>query len=85
MNMLTEAALTIAMGIIGVAALSVLVSRNANTTGVIQASASGFGNSLAVATSPVTGSPTHINLSYPTAMGAGVGGFSPSLDIPAYG
>lgn len=65
MNQLTEAALTIAMAIIGVAIVAVLVSRNANTTGVLQAIASAFGNTLSVATAPVTGATSKPNLSYP--------------------
>ena len=65
MNTLTEGIITIALMIGGIALASVLVSRNANTTGVIQAAASGFGNSLAVAESPVSGASVSPNLSYP--------------------
>lgn len=61
----TEAIVTIGTAIIGVAILAVIVSRNSNTTGVIQAAASGFGNALAVAVSPVTGASVTPNLSYP--------------------
>lgn len=46
----------IGLAIVGVASLAVLVSRNANTTGVIQASGNAFSNALGVAVSPVTGS-----------------------------
>jgi hypothetical protein len=84
MNSITEAIVTIAMGIIGVAILAVMVSKNAQTPQVIQAGASGFGNSLAVAEAPVTGSATPINLSYPTS-GFGTGGFSPGLTQPSFG
>lgn len=78
MNQLTEGAVTILMAIVGVAILAVLVSKNANTTGVLQALGSFFGNSLAVATGPVTGSVATPNLSYPTNSG----GFSlPSLGL----
>lgn len=67
----------IAALVVGVATISVLVSPKANTTGVIQAAASGFGNVLAVATGPVTGSGGTPNLSYPTASGFGdLGNFS---------
>jgi hypothetical protein len=55
MDKLTEAVVTILSLIVGVAILSVLVSPKAQTSQVIQATASGFGNSLAVAMSPVTG------------------------------
>ena len=40
---------------LGLATVSVLVSKNANTAGVFQATASGFGAMLAAATTPVTG------------------------------
>jgi len=65
MNHLTESLTTIALAIVGVAILAVLVSRNANTSGVIQSAASGFGNSLLAAEAPVTGSAGTANLSYP--------------------
>ena len=64
-----EGIVTIGTLIIGVAILAIIVSPMAITTGVIQASASGFGNDLAVAESPVTGSQTNINLSYPNGGG----------------
>ena len=66
MSGLTESLVTIATAIVGLGIVAVLVSRNANTAGVIQSAASGFGNSLAVAESPVTGTNTPVNLSYPT-------------------
>lgn len=65
MNALMEGVVTIALAIVGVAIISVLVSKKANTAGVIQAAASGFGNSLGVATAPVTGNSYNIDLSYP--------------------
>jgi len=67
-NSLTETITTIALAIVGLALVSVLVSRNANTAGVIQAGASGFGNDLGVAESPVTGSNISYTLSYPSSM-----------------
>lgn len=70
MNQFTEGLVTIALAVVGLAVLSVLVSRNANTTGVIQASASGFGNVLGVAMSPVSGSSFTLDLSYPASGGA---------------
>jgi len=70
MNSLTEGAITIALMIGGIALAAVLVSRNANTSGVIQAAASGFGNDIAVAQSPVTGSNVSINLGYPAEASA---------------
>lgn len=55
MNSLTEALLTIVMGIIGVAILSTLVSKKANTSAVLAASGNAFSNSLATAMGGVTG------------------------------
>ena len=71
MDKITEAMVTIGTAIIGVAILAVLVSKNSNTAGVIQALASGFGNSLAVAESPVTNNQVSIDTSYPSSSGFG--------------
>lgn len=43
------------LSIVGVATLAVIVSKNANTTGVIQATGSAFSGALATALTPVTG------------------------------
>jgi hypothetical protein len=45
----------IALAIVGVAALALIVSKNANTTGVIGASGNAFTSALSTALSPVTG------------------------------
>lgn len=74
MDKLTESAVTILMAIVGVAILAVLVSSKSNTTGVLQALGSFFGNSLAVATAPVTGASVNIDTSYPNS-----GGFNSSI------
>ena len=50
---LLSAVVTVFIGIIGVAALAVLVSRQSNTTGVIGAGSSGFANALCAALSPI--------------------------------
>lgn len=47
---------TILLAIVGVAVLSVIVSKNAQTSQVIQSGAQGFSTDLATALSPVTGS-----------------------------
>ncbi len=47
---------TIATAIVGLAIVSVLVSKNANTSQVIGASGSAFSGALGVAVSPVTSS-----------------------------
>lgn len=51
-----DAIVSIVTAIIGLGILSVLVSRNANTTGVISAASSGLSADLSAAMSPVTGS-----------------------------
>jgi hypothetical protein len=53
---LVTAMVTVLMAIVGVAIIAVLVSKNANTTGVISAGAGGFSQALSTALSPVTGS-----------------------------
>lgn len=55
MNRTVESVVTIAVAIVGLATLAVLVSRNANTAGVISAAGRAFSGSLGVAVSPVTG------------------------------
>lgn len=84
MNGATEAIVTIGALIIGVGALSVVLSPKATTTGVIQATASGLSNSLATAMSPVTGARVSINTSYPgttPGSGMGTGAFGPNMDF----
>lgn len=66
MNSMTEALVTVATAIVGVAIISVLVSKKSNTANVIQAAASGFSNALGVSISPVTGNDYDIDLSYPS-------------------
>jgi hypothetical protein len=46
---------TVLLAIVGVAIIAVLVSKNANTTGVISAGGSAFSTDLGTALSPVTG------------------------------
>lgn len=43
------------LSIVGVATLAVIVAKNANTVGVIQATGSAFSSGLGVALSPITG------------------------------
>jgi hypothetical protein len=49
----TSAAVTIALGIVGVAVVAVLVSGSSNTSGFFQAIGSGFGRMLCTALSPI--------------------------------
>jgi PRD1 phage membrane DNA delivery len=65
MSTFTEMLTTIATAIIGLAIVSVLVSKKAQTPAVIQAAGSAFGNAMGVAESPVTGATYNIDLSYP--------------------
>jgi hypothetical protein len=55
MNQLVEGVVSIALAIVGVAILSVLVSKQANTAGVIQAASGGFATALNAATNPFSG------------------------------
>lgn len=74
MNSMVESATTIALAVIGLAVVATLVSKNANTAGVIQSAASGLANNIGVAQSPVTGTQVSLNLGYPsTSLGYGFG------------
>lgn len=63
---LISAVVTVLLAIVGVAIIATLVSRNANTAGVISAGGSAFSGSLGTALSPVTGN----------NMGGGFGSYS---------
>ncbi len=66
-----DAAVSIATAIIGLAILSVLVSSNAQTTGIIGALSGGLSQSISAATAPVSG---------------GIGGMSmPQMQMPFAG
>lgn len=73
MNSMVEAASSIALAVIGLAVVAVLVSKNANTSGVIQASASGLANNIGAAISPVTGTSLNLSLGYPGGNSFGYG------------
>lgn len=51
---LFDGILTIATAIVGLAIIAVLVSRNANTSGVLGAATQGFGYDIGAAVAPVT-------------------------------
>jgi PRD1 phage membrane DNA delivery len=53
---LITSAVTVIMAIIGVAIIAVLVSKQANTAGVLQSGSQGIATDLGAALSPVTGS-----------------------------
>jgi hypothetical protein len=61
-----EKLVTIGVAIVGVATLAVLVSKNANTSGVIKSTGDAFAKALGAATAPVTG-----------GGGMGMNGFTP--------
>jgi len=54
-DQLITSVVTVLTAIIGVAIIAVLVSRQANTAGVLQAGGSAFSSALATAVSPITG------------------------------
>ncbi len=74
MNAFVEGLVTIALAVIGLAVVATLVSKNAQTSSVIQAGASGLANNIGVAESPVSGTSLSLSLGYPSNTG-GVGGF----------
>ena len=55
MNQITEQVSAILLAVVGVAIISVLVSKNANTSGVLSAGGSAFAQILGAATAPVSG------------------------------
>lgn len=56
---------TIVVLFVTVAIVALIVSPKATSSSIIQSAASGIGNDLGVAESPVTGATYSINLSYP--------------------
>jgi PRD1 phage membrane DNA delivery len=74
MNPFFETLTTIGLAIVTLGIVSVVVSKKAQTPQVIQAAGSAFGNSLAVAESPVTGATYQVNLSYPSSSGTDFSG-----------
>jgi hypothetical protein len=53
-----EGIITVSTAIVGVAIIAVLVSRNANTAGVLTAGGNALGQALTAATGPVTATTT---------------------------
>lgn len=54
-DQLISSVVTVATAIVGLAIIAVLVSKQANTSGVISAGGSAFASDLAAAVSPITG------------------------------
>ena len=61
MNDIMRDVTSVAMAIIGVAILAVIVSNKNNTTGVLGAASSGFGNVLSIAMGGAAGSSTSLS------------------------
>lgn len=70
-----NAAVTIGLGILGVATLSVILSPKATTANVIGTTGQSFSGSLATALSPLTGSNAGVGV-YSSSFGTGFGGGS---------
>lgn len=64
MNEITHAFLSIALAIVGVAILAVLVSKNANTSGVLSSAGNAFSQALSAAEGPVSGQQFHVGNSF---------------------
>lgn len=76
MNNVIEPLVTVAGGVIGLAIIAVIVSKNARTADVIGATGSSFANILSAASAPVTGMATAPNVGGPNSLG---------LNLPAFG
>jgi threonine/homoserine efflux transporter RhtA len=61
MNDIMRDVTSVAMAIIGVAILAVIVSNKNNTTGVLGAASSGFGNVLSIAMGGAAGASTSMS------------------------
>jgi uncharacterized membrane protein YbjE (DUF340 family) len=91
-DQLITAIVTVLTAIIGVAIIAVLISKQAATTSVINAGASGFSSILKTALSPVTGSSSSIgNILTGSLAPGGTSYYGPSTgtslspDDPYYG
>lgn len=69
---------TILIAIVGVAAIAVLVSRQAQTSNVVGAASGGFAQDLLCATSPITGSGCGTSVNSIIHWGFGGGGVNPT-------
>ena len=77
-DQLINSVVTVLTAIVGVAILAVLVSRNANTSGVISSAGNAFSQALGVAVSPVSGAAGGMNFgssAYGLGSGYGLGGY----------
>ena len=67
MDKTVEGLIAVVTAIIGVGILALLISKQSNTSSVIQSFGAAFTNALGVAESPVTGSSFTPSASYPTS------------------
>lgn len=63
---------TVLLAIVGVAIIAVLVSKNANTTGVVSATGNAFSQGLSTAISPVTGNNNSLGNGFPGGGGGAI-------------
>jgi hypothetical protein len=73
MNNILEPLVTVAAGVLGLAIIAVLVSKNAQTSSVIGATGSAFSNVITAADQPITGSTTGPNVNGPSSSGLSLG------------
>ena len=66
-----NAMVAVVTSIVGLAIIAVLISRNANTAGVITSAGGALSTDIATAVSPVTGSGSGFGLSVPMVTGGG--------------
>ena len=71
MNDFWQGLIAIATAIVGLAVLAVLVSKNANTAGVVQSLASGLSEDIGAAVSPINGGGFGTNLLGANALSGG--------------
>lgn len=76
---LIESVTSIAVAIVGIAIIAVLVSRQANTSGVIGSAGSALAQDIGAAVSPVTGSSPFTSAT--GALGSFSGGTSPIYNL----
>lgn len=67
-DQLIASVVTVASAIVGLAIIAVLVSKNANTTGVISAGGGAFSQALNAAVSPVSGTSGYGGYSSPAGL-----------------
>lgn len=61
MNEIWSGVITVAIAIVGVATLSVILSKNSNTQGVISSAGTSFAQAIGAAVAPVTGQAPQLN------------------------